>query len=108
VHQLGYRQQGQTTAERDRILQEAQAIEGAGAFAIVLEHLPPDLAAMISQSLKIPTIGIGAGAECDGQVLVTADLLGLTAKQPPFAPARIDLRSIIANTVGEYINGVRS
>jgi 3-methyl-2-oxobutanoate hydroxymethyltransferase len=107
VHQLGYRQQGQSSSDRDRILAEAVALEAAGAFAIVLEHLPKDLAAEISHQLTIPTIGIGAGPDCDGQVLVTADLLGLTEKQPPFARVYLDLRSQISSAVSHYINDVQ-
>lgn len=108
VHQLGYRQQGQTEAARQRLMHSALELERAGAFAIVLEHIPADLAAAISQKLAIPTIGIGAGKNCDGQVLVTADMLGLSAKQPPFAKAYVDLRSIIDRAVQDYSNEVRS
>jgi 3-methyl-2-oxobutanoate hydroxymethyltransferase len=107
VHQLGYRQQGQTELDRERILTTAVELERAGAFAIVLEHIPSDLAKQITQTLRIPTIGIGAGVDCDGQVLVTADLLGLTARQPPFAKAYTDLKSIITTAVQEYSNEVR-
>jgi 3-methyl-2-oxobutanoate hydroxymethyltransferase len=108
VHQLGYRQQGQTDTDRDRMVTEAIALERAGAFAIVLEHIPADLAKLITQKIAIPTIGIGAGVDCDGQVLVTADLLGLTARQPPFAKAYVDLRSIITQAVQDYSTEVRS
>jgi 3-methyl-2-oxobutanoate hydroxymethyltransferase len=102
VHRLGYRQQGKTADEGDRILHAAMALEDAGAFAIVLEHIPSHLAATITQKLEIPTIGIGAGPHCDGQVLVTADFLGLSAKQPPFAKAYVNLRETIATAVPEY------
>jgi 3-methyl-2-oxobutanoate hydroxymethyltransferase len=108
VHQLGYRQQGQTEKERDRLLAEAVALEEAGVFAIVLEHLPLDLAHLITHKLSIPTIGIGAGKGCDGQVLVTADLLGMTPKQPPFAKAYTDLRSIIHDAVRAYSEEVKN
>ena len=107
VHQLGYRQQGQTEIDRDRIITEAVALERAGAFAIVLEYVPADLAQSITQKIAIPTIGIGAGVDCDGQILVTADLLGLTARQPPFAKAYVDLRSIVTQVVQDYSNEVR-
>jgi 3-methyl-2-oxobutanoate hydroxymethyltransferase len=107
VHQLGYRQQGKTTAARERILTEAIALEQAGAFAIVLEHIPSDLAQQITQKLRIPTIGIGAGPGCDGQVLVTADLLGLSAKLPPFAKPYLDLRDRITTAVQAYAEDVR-
>jgi 3-methyl-2-oxobutanoate hydroxymethyltransferase len=107
VHQLGYRQQGQTELDRERILTTAVKLERAGAFAIVLEHIPSDLAKQITQTLTIPTIGIGAGVDCDGQVLVTADLLGLTERQPPFAKAYIDLRTIVTQAVQEYSDEIR-
>jgi 3-methyl-2-oxobutanoate hydroxymethyltransferase len=108
VHQLGYRQQGQTETDRDRLLTSAVALERAGAFSIVLEHIPADLATSISQKISIPTIGIGAGKGCDGQVLVTADLLGLTLRQPPFAKAYVDLQAIITQAVQDYSNDVKS
>ncbi|HKF41034.1 MAG TPA: 3-methyl-2-oxobutanoate hydroxymethyltransferase, partial [Candidatus Acidoferrum sp.] len=79
VHVLGgYRVQGKTPATADQLLRDARAVEAAGAFAIVLEAMPRELAAEITRSLRIPTIGIGAGPDCDGQVLVLHDLLGLT------------------------------
>jgi 3-methyl-2-oxobutanoate hydroxymethyltransferase len=108
VHQLGYRQQGQTESDRDRLIAEAIALEQAGAFAILLEHIPADLAKSITQKIAIPTIGIGAGVDCDGQVLVTADLLGLTLRQPPFAKAYVDLRTIVTQAVQDYSTEVRS
>lgn len=107
VHKLGYRQQGKTPQDSERILQEAIALEEAGAFGIVLEHIPSELALQITQKLTIPTIGIGAGNHCDGQVLVTADMLGLTQKQPPFAKTYVNLREIIINAVQNYGNEVR-
>lgn len=107
VHQLGYRQQGKTEVDRDRILSEAIALDQAGAFAVVLEHIPSDLATTITQKLSIPTIGIGAGSHCDGQVLVTHDLLGLSERQPPFAKVYANLRQTITNAVGEYSQDVR-
>jgi 3-methyl-2-oxobutanoate hydroxymethyltransferase len=108
VHQLGYRQQGQAESDRDRMITEAVALERAGVFAIVLEHIPADLARLVTQKITIPTIGIGAGIDCDGQVLVTADLLGLTARQPPFAKAYVDLRAIVTQAVQDYSKEVRS
>ncbi|MGA1621563.1 MAG: 3-methyl-2-oxobutanoate hydroxymethyltransferase [Synechocystis sp.] len=107
VHQLGYRQQGQDPITADTIHKQAIALEKAGVFALVLEHIPAALATEITQGLTIPTIGIGAGSGCDGQVLVTADLLGLTVKQPPFAPAYLNLRQIITETVQRYSEEVR-
>jgi len=107
VHQLGYRKQGKTAEASDRILGEAIALQDAGAFAIVLEHIPGDLAAQISQKLLIPTIGIGAGPDCDGQVLVINDLLGLSVRLPPFAKAYTNLRETISEAVQNYCIEVR-
>ncbi|MGK7873454.1 MAG: 3-methyl-2-oxobutanoate hydroxymethyltransferase [Xenococcaceae cyanobacterium] len=107
VHRLGYKQQGKTADEAERILSEAIALSEAGAFAIVLEHIPSDLAAQITAKLPIPTIGIGAGAKCDGQVLVTADLLGLSEKQPPFAKSYVNLRQVITQAVQDFAAEVR-
>jgi len=108
VHQLGYRQQGHSDSDRERLLAAAIALERVGAFSLVLEHIPADLAQLISQKLSIPTIGIGAGTDCDGQVLVTADILGLTQRQPPFAKAYVDLRAIITQAVQDYSTDVKS
>lgn len=102
VHRLGYKQQGKTAQSAERILAEAIALAEAGAFAIVLEHIPSGLAAQITANLPIPTIGIGAGASCDGQVLVTADLLGLSRKKPPFAKAYVNLRKVITQAAQEF------
>ncbi|MFM7450365.1 MAG: 3-methyl-2-oxobutanoate hydroxymethyltransferase [Leptolyngbyaceae cyanobacterium] len=107
VHQLGLRQQGKTIAARERIFNEAIALEQAGVFAVVLEHIPADLAQQITEQLKIPTIGIGAGPHCNGQVLVTADMLGLSAKRPPFAKPYLDLRDRVATAVQTYAEDVR-
>jgi 3-methyl-2-oxobutanoate hydroxymethyltransferase len=107
VHRLGYRQQGKSPASGERILQEAIALEQAGAFAIVLEHIPAPLAAQITQKLSIPTIGIGAGPHCDGQVLVTADLLGLSDRQPPFAKVYANLHNLMTEAVQAYGREVR-
>ena len=107
VHRLGYRQQGNTPEEAERIYKEAINLAEAGAFAIVLEHIPQELAAKITSAVSVPTIGIGAGKHCDGQVLVTSDLLGLTAKQPPFAKAYINLREMITEAAENYIEDVK-
>lgn len=107
VHQLGYRQQGNTAASAERIVSESIALEQAGAFALLLEHIPADLALKITQKLTIPTIGIGAGSQCDGQVLVTADLLGLSERKPPFAKSYANLRETITQAVQDYGNEVR-
>jgi 3-methyl-2-oxobutanoate hydroxymethyltransferase len=109
LHQLsGYHRQGTSKPEADRILQEAKALEDAGAFAIVLEHVPAALATTITQALSIPTIGIGAGSHCNGQVLVTADVLGLSDWQPPFAKPYIDLRQSVKEAVQQFCEDVRN
>lgn len=107
VHQLGLRQQGKTQETAERILNEAIALEQAGVFAIVLEHIPADLALQITQKLSIPTIGIGAGIHCDGQVLVTSDVLGLAERHPPFAKVYTNLRDTITQAVEDYALEVR-
>src|SRR5437016_7182388 len=84
VHTLGsFKVQGKTVEAAEQLLRDAQSVEAAGAFAIVLESVPRELAARITQQLRIPTIGIGAGPECDGQVLVFHDLVGLTQGTVP-------------------------
>jgi len=84
VHALGgFKVQGKNATARESLLQDAMAVEDAGAYALVLEGIPASLAAVISEKLQIPTIGIGAGIGCDGQVLVSTDLLGLN---PSFKP----------------------
>lgn len=108
IHSFGsFRQQGKTPETAEKILSGAIALEQAGAFGIILEHIPASLAQTISQKLRIPTIGIGAGPDCDGQVLVTADLLGLTAQPPPFAPVYVDLGGAIATAVQAYCQDVQ-
>jgi 3-methyl-2-oxobutanoate hydroxymethyltransferase len=107
IHQIGLRQQGKTLEAGERLLSEAIALEQAGAFSIVLEHIPAQLAAQITQKLKIPTIGIGAGPHCDGQVLVTSDLLGLSERQPPFAKSYVNLGEAITQAVQSYAVEVR-
>ncbi|WP_199248098.1 3-methyl-2-oxobutanoate hydroxymethyltransferase [[Phormidium] sp. ETS-05] len=108
VHQLGWRQQGKTEAARAQILAEALALEAAGAFAVVLEHISPQLGAEISQKLTIPTIGIGAGPDCDGQILVAHDLLGMSERLPPFAKAYANLGVLATEAVQQYAAEVRS
>ncbi|HEY9767799.1 MAG TPA: 3-methyl-2-oxobutanoate hydroxymethyltransferase [Coleofasciculaceae cyanobacterium] len=105
---LGYKQQGKTPEQANLILDQAIALAQAGAFAIVLEHIPHDLAAVITDKIAIPTIGIGAGNQCDGQVLVTADLLGLSARQPPFAKSYVNLRQLIINAVSDFTQEVQN
>src|SRR5919201_1888578 len=86
VHQLGgFRPQGKDSEAADRLISDAEILEKAGVFAIVLESIPAELAGRVTASLKIPTIGIGAGTQCDGPVLVSYDALGLSETAPPFA-----------------------
>ena len=106
IKTLGLRQQGKSPEARAKILGEAIALEQAGAFALVLEHIPPDLAQEITETLDIPTIGIGAGSLCDGQVLVTADLLGLSTRMPPFAKAYGQLRTQAIEAVKAFCQEV--
>ncbi|MEL7070221.1 MAG: 3-methyl-2-oxobutanoate hydroxymethyltransferase [Cyanobacteria bacterium J06581_3] len=109
VYQFGsFRKQGKTDEDAKRIMDEAIALEKAGVFSIVLEHIPSDLAQKISQSLTIPTIGIGAGPACDGQVLVTSDLLGLSEWQPPFAKPYVNLREQGIGAVRQFCEEVKA
>lgn len=108
VNILGYKQQGQTEKEQERLLNEAIALEKCGAFALILEHIPSKLAKNITQEISIPTIGIGAGSHCDGQVLVTADLLGMSEKLPPFAKSYANLRGIISEALKNFSNDIQS
>lgn len=106
VHLLGgYKVQ----REEERLMADALAAQEAGAFAMVLECIPAELATKITSAVRIPTIGIGAGAGCDGQVLVTNDLLGLTSGYVPrFVKAYADLRTTITNAVTQYRDDVRA
>ena len=108
VHQLsGYRRRGANADEADAILRDAHALEEAGAFALVLESIPPELARSITAALHIPTIGIGAGPACDGQVLVSYDMLGLLDDSPPFAKKYTTLAAAIELAAKAYADEVR-
>ena len=107
MHQLGgYRVQGRT--DGDAILEAALALEAAGAFAIVLELVPAELAARITAALSIPTVGIGAGVNCDAQVLVWTDLMGITKKAPKLAKAYRNLRAEMLAATAEFDDDVRA
>jgi len=107
MHQLGgYRVQGRT--DGDAILEAALALEAAGAFAIVLELVPAELAARITAALSIPTVGIGAGVNCDAQVLVWTDLMGITKKAPKLAKAYRNLRAEMLAATSEFAGDVRT
>lgn len=103
----GYRVQGRGESGKE-VIADALALQDAGVFAVVLEMVPAELAAEITNTLTIPTIGIGAGAGCDGQILVWTDLLGLTAKPPRFAPKYLDLRAMIGEAVTKWRGDVAS
>jgi 3-methyl-2-oxobutanoate hydroxymethyltransferase len=109
IHRMGgYKVQGRKE-QADRILEDAYAVQNAGAFAVVLEGIPARLAAEITAGLSIPTIGIGAGPACDGQVLVIHDILGLCEKySPKFVKRYADLGPIISDAVKRYVAEVRS
>ncbi len=104
----GFKVQGTDEERAEAIFRGALALEKAGAFAVVLESIPAELAREITASLKIPTIGIGAGPDCDGQILVINDLLGLTSGYlPRFVKKYAELDRIISGAVTEYLNEVR-
>ncbi len=101
--------QGREEAQAKKILSQARALEAAGCFAVVLECIPQALASEVTASLNIPTIGIGAGPHCDGQVLVTQDMLGLnTRKVPKFVKKYEDVGALILNSVQKYKEDVAS
>ena len=108
VHHLGYKRQAEDQHSQDRIFEQAIALETSGCFALVLEHIPSELASKIRRRLAIPVIGIGAGDDCDGQVRVTADLLGLTPRQPPFSPALLQGRELFSSGLGEWVRDQNS
>ncbi|MBL9007382.1 MAG: 3-methyl-2-oxobutanoate hydroxymethyltransferase [Myxococcales bacterium] len=109
IHSLGgYRVQGREQAQADKLRSDAQALAEAGCFAIVLECVPKELAAEITASLPIPTIGIGAGPECDGQVLVLYDLLGMNEEfRPRFVKRYDNLALRVRTAIDSYISEVR-
>ncbi len=110
VHQLGgHRVQGKTSEAAQKLLMDAQALEQAGAFAVVLELVPAPLSKLISEKISIPTIGIGAGPDCDGQVQVIADLLGLFSDfVPKHAKQYAKLAVAIKAALGDYISEVKA
>jgi 3-methyl-2-oxobutanoate hydroxymethyltransferase len=103
----GFRPQGRTASAAKDLLEDALALEEAGCFSIVLESIPARLAALVSQELSIPTIGIGAGVDCDGQVLVTHDLLGLFDRfTPRFVKQYADLNAVMRQAFHAYMGDV--
>lgn len=105
---LGYKRAGKTREDAQRLLDDALALEAAGASLIVLECVLPDVAGLISQQLTIPTIGIGSGADTDGQVLVLHDILGLSSYAPSFAPQFLIEGRSIREAVLAYVNAVKT
>ena len=105
----GYRVQGRTTEQAKRLIEDAKLLEEAGAFAIVLELVPREVAAIITRELKISTIGIGAGHDCDIQVLVLHDLVGMTfGRQPRFVRPYANLREVMTIAIQTWSNDVKS
>ncbi len=104
VHRLGYRRQAEDLESQQKIMDQGLKLQEAGCFALVIEHVPSKIAAKLRKKLRIPLIGIGAGEECDGQVRVTADLLGLSEKQPPFAEKLIPGSNLFTNVLKEWVD----
>ena len=102
------RNEGNQSGGRDRILEDARAVEEAGVCAFVIEAVPAELASEITAHSGVPTIGIGAGVDCDGQVLVLHDLLGLSVRSFTFAKAYSNLRQVSLNAITEYISDVQT
>jgi 3-methyl-2-oxobutanoate hydroxymethyltransferase len=104
----GFKAKGRTASERESVLAEARAVDAAGAFAILVEGVTSDLADEITTIVKVPTIGIGASQGCDGQILVTDDMLGLFERTPKFVRRYADLRSTIDISASTYAADVRA
>ena len=108
VHRFGSNiVQGKTAARAGELLNDAMALEGAGAFAVVLECVPAGVARLITERLTVPTIGIGAGPHCDGQILVLHDMLGLTPRSPRFVKRYAELGGMISAAAAAYVREVR-
>ena len=104
INKLGYQRQAEDKLGQEKLIQQALELQKIGCFSLVLEHVPSSLASTLTKMLKIPVIGIGAGDNCDGQVRVTADLLGLTEKQPPFAHPLIELKKMSIKVLKNWIH----
>ncbi len=109
IHRMGgYKVQGKDESQRQKLIADALAVQRAGAFSIVLEAIPLELAREITQTLHIPTIGIGAGINCDGQVLVIHDVLGLSGEfRPKFVKQYVQLEKPVKQAVNDFIREVR-
>lgn len=103
-----FKRVGSTYSEAAQVIKDAKTIQDAGAFMLVIEHVPSELAACITHALNIPTIGIGAGPDCDGQVLVINDLLGLGDYWPPFSKQYAHISEAVVQAAGEYAKEVRA
>ncbi|WP_435347586.1 3-methyl-2-oxobutanoate hydroxymethyltransferase [Haloarchaeobius sp. HRN-SO-5] len=108
VNQLGYARQGTTQEAAEEMLELARAHEEAGAFSLVLEHVPANVAADVTGAVDIPTIGIGAGPDCDGQVLVVDDAVGLSDWTPSFVEEFGNVREAMTDAIGAYRDAVES
>lgn len=110
VHQMGgYRKRATAPSDADKLLDEAAALERAGVFALVLESIPEDLARVVTHHVGVPTIGIGAGPDCDGQILVSYDMLGLYDRfVPPFVKQYAQLAGTVTDAVQTYVDDVRA
>ena len=110
VHRFGgFRRVGRSSGEAEHVMEEARVLQEAGAFAVVLESIPGDVAMAITKELSIPTIGIGAGPHCDGQVLVSYDAFGLYDEfTPPFVKRYAELGDAMVKAAGHYISDVRN
>ena len=103
VHQLGYKSQARDKDSQNKIIEDSKMLQESGCFAIVLEHIPGEIASKLKKQLTIPVIGIGAGSDCDGQVRVTADILGLSIEQPPFAQPLFKGRELCIDALKKWI-----
>ncbi len=103
VKNLGYKRQAEDKKSQDKLIAQAIQLEKAGCFSLVLEHVPEKLSLQLKETLKIPVIGIGAGKHCDGQVRVTADLLGLTDKQPPFTKPLLNGKDLFTSALKSWV-----
>lgn len=104
----GFKVQGRGAEAADHVLNDAKTLEHAGVFAIVIEGVPAELGARITSAVAVPTIGIGAGAECDGQILVLHDLLGLTQRVPRFVRRFADGAGVVTQAIADYNEAVRN
>jgi 3-methyl-2-oxobutanoate hydroxymethyltransferase len=110
IHHLGrFKVKGKQREEAEHILQDAQNLEKAGVFAVVLECVPLELAGIITETLTVPTIGIGAGPFCDGQILVFHDLAGFSnGYLPKFVKKYVDLHEVLSGAITEYVHDVKT